>query len=164
MQTNHANAIRGLSIATIVIAALGLLGCLVGAIALGIGGVAVADYGPAAFDAAYESGYYTNGYDYEYALTGQETADLMGLLIAFGGVAVGWVLLCHVVILVAGIMGLRNCNNPAKLQQVFGWGIGGAVASFLGGGFITMVLLIIVAVFASKDKELAASGSYGAVA
>lgn len=47
------------------------------------------------------------------------------------GLSLGYVL-CKVVCLVAGIIALRNCNNPAKLGSAFGWSIAACVYEFFG--------------------------------
>ena len=138
MNTTHAKAIKGMSIANIVLAALGIFGCLIACAGLGVGGYAVTG----------------SGYDYVYTDDGimVTTGDVAGIL-AFLGIFV----------LVAGIMGVRGSNRPEKLKGVMVWNIVGAVASFFAGGLVTLVLCIVVAVFANKDKQALAYGTpYGA--
>ena len=160
MQTNHAKIIRGLSIATVVLSAIAIAGCVIGLFALGAGGVAANEYG---LDAVHYSQnhvdgsfatHWDDGYHHgSYALSDD---DLMGLLnfgLIVGAVAVVWELLCAAVSLVAGIMGIRGANVKARLGGVFGWSIAGAVAAFLSGRIVTCVLLVIAAVYASKDKN-----------
>lgn len=163
MQTGHANAIKGLSIAVIVIAALGIIGSVIGGVLMGFGSAVINEVGPSAISNAHDHGYH-HGLEYEYGLSDQQAASLVAMLMAtVGGALSAWVLICHAVVLVAGIIGLRNHGNLPKMGQVMGWAIGGAIASFVGGGFITMILLIVVAVFANSDKKLAA-GTYAATA
>ena len=58
---------------------------------------------------------------------------------------------------------MRGSNRPEKLKGVMVWNIVGAVASFFAGGLVTLVLCIVVAVFANKDKQALAYGTpYGA--
>lgn len=151
MQTNHANTIKGLSIAVIIIAALGVLGSIIGMVMMG----AMAPYMEyASTTLEYSDGYYSYSDD---AMAAQ-------ILMAVGSGMFGWVLICCALTLIAGIIALRNRNNPQKLGMVFGWAIVGAVFSFIGAGLITGVLMIIIAVFAYKDKQMVAAGTYNQVA
>lgn len=92
-----------------------------------------------------------------------EDAFLLSMLLMLvgGGVAI-WALICCIVALIAGIFGIMHAANPPKLGFVMGWAIAGAVTSFLGAGLITMVLLIIVAVFAYADKRAYRCGTTAA--
>ncbi len=148
MNTTHAKAIKGMSIANIVLAALGIFGCLIACAGLGVGGYAVTG----------------SGYDYVYTDDGimVTTGDVAGIL-AFLGIFVFLGVICFIFVLVAGIMGVRGSNKPEKLKGVMVWNIVGAVASFFTGGLVTLVLCIVVAVFANKDKQALAYGTpYGA--
>lgn len=146
MYTNHAKAIKGLSIANIVLGVLGILGSLGGCAALGSSAAIVA----------------SSGYDYiplddGYYMDTAAATGLMGVLTFFMVVAC----IASVLILVAGIMGVRNADKPEKLKGVMAWNIVGAIAGLLGS-WISLVLCIIVAVFANKDKNAYATGAYGA--
>lgn len=157
MQLDHAKAIKGLSIAVIVLAALGIIVSIIGAIMMGIIGAAVSTYGP-----SYGGNYFDyDGFNYYY-----DTDDLaiMSLIMSVGSGAFVFAMICCIVVLVAGIIALRNGSNPQKLSSVFGWSIAGAIIGFLGCGFITTVLCIIIAVFANKDKRLYQAGQYGTYA
>lgn len=157
MQTSHTSYIKGLSIAVIVFAALGIVGAFASFALTGIGTALISDYAPSAIDSAHDYGYH-HGLEYQYGMDGQQAADLTATLLATVGTAFSiWALLCHGVMLLSGIIGLRYASNPAKLGLVFGWGVGGAVAALLSGSFISMVLLIILAVFAQKDRAEAAT-------
>lgn len=149
MQTDHSKAIRGLSIATIAVAGLCVLACVIGFIALGMGGVALSSITPDIIDYYEYDGY---GYDY---WDGEDTIVFAGLMLAFGGVFIFFELVASAVALVAGIFGLRFFDKREKMNLLFGWSLAGAIASFLGGSIVTMVLLIIVCVFSYKDKQLA---------
>lgn len=154
MQTNHANALRGLSIAVVIIAGLAILACVIGFVFLGVGGSYLANVSPDMWEYyMYDGDYYD--YDY-YDLDGSDMAAFMALMIGVGGFAIFWELILSVLGLIAGILGLRNYNNPSKLGQVFGWSLAGAIGALLSGNMVTMVLLIIMCVFAYKDKQLAA--------
>ena len=130
MNTTHAKAIKGMSIANIVLAALGIFGCLIACAGLGVGGYAVTG----------------SGYDYVYTDDGimVTTGDVAGIL-AFLGIFVFLGVICFIFVLVAGIMGVRGSNRPEKLKGVMVWNIVGAVASFFAGGLVTLVLCIVVA-------------------
>lgn len=64
-----------------------------------------------------------------------------------------WEIIVSIAALVFGILGLVNAGKPQKLKSLVVFGIVGAVASFLGGHIILVVLFIISAVMASKDKN-----------
>ena len=162
MQNSHAGTIRGLSIAVIILSILSILGMIVSLLFLGVGGVALSD--PELRDAAS----YSLSVDPESAYTMEQlgiTEDdafgLMGILLGLGAVYSFWGIICCIVSLIAGIIGLRNCKNTAKLGGVFGWAIAGAVMSLLYGNIVVMVLLIISAVCASKDRKAATAIPYG---
>lgn len=146
------------------LAALGILGAFASFALTGVTTALIGDYAPSAFDEAYDYGY-TNGLDYQYGMDGQETADLMATMVAMTGTAISiWVLLCHGAMLVAGIIGLRFGSKPSKLKMVFGWSIAGAIASLLSCSFVSMVLLIIMAVFAYKDRAEAVAATSSSTA
>lgn len=147
MNTSHAKAIKGMSIANIVLGALGILGTLIIWMGLGAGGAAVAN----------------SGYDYFYTDDGYiiQTSDINALL-GMVGFFVFWVFICLALVMVAGIMGVRGANKPEKLKSVMVWNIVGAIASFLGAGIASLVLCIVVAVFANKDKQAFAAAPYAA--
>lgn len=145
MQVTHGNYLKGLSIAVIVLAGLCILGFLIGIFMLGIVGSAVSAIDPYYLD-AYD--YYDYYYDYDY-----ETAEAFAIASMVGGVFCVLGMLCAAVTLVAGIIGLRGANDPSKLGMVFGWSVAGAVVSLLSCGIVSTVLLVIMAVFAYKDKN-----------
>lgn len=148
MQPKNATYIKGLSIAVIIVACLGILGSIIGFFALGLLGGLTASYGPDAIDMAHHHGS-THGLEYQHGLSDQASWSVLAIIIsAFGVIAV----LCHVVILIAGIIGLRGYADPARYGTIMGWSIAGAVLSIISGGFICMVLLIIVAVLAYKGR------------
>lgn len=145
MQTTHAKAIKYLGIATIVLAGLTILGCLIGFVATSA-------------LSAYSSAYYpVAGYGHHgMMMSGGYSSDYMGMVVAaniFGGLLF-WKLACAVVALIAGIMAVRMKEPTAHgLHVVFIWAIIGAICSLLAGSLITMALLIVVAVFAEMDRR-----------
>lgn len=147
MNTNHAKAIKGMSIANIVLGILVILGSMGGCAALGVGGYAMTGYDYIPLD----NGTY---------LDAAALASMLGVLSVLSVL----VAICGVLVLVAGIMGVRGADKPEKLKGVMIWNIVGAIASFCGAGIISLVLCIVVAVFASKDKNAFAAGAYAAPA
>ena len=125
MNTSHAKAIKGMSIANIVLASLGIIGILIAWAMLGVGGAAIND----------------SGYDYFYTDEGYiiEMSDINMILGLLGGF-IFWGFACLVLVLIAGIMGVRGANKPEKLKSVMVW-------------------CIVVAVFANKDKNAALAGT-----
>jgi hypothetical protein len=158
MQESDIRVVRGVSIASIVLAVLAILGCIA-AMALSAGlGVVASD--PSNFDGYVE---YrddlgaTNGIDAQYDMSPEETSALVtlafGFISAFSGIGV---VLC-VISLIAGIVGVRNCRNPQKVGKIFGWSIAGAICAVLMGRVISCVLLIVNAVYANRLKKAAAN-------
>ena len=157
MQTinQHEKAIRYLGIAVVVISALAILGTIIGFIFMAVGQAAWNAYGPDLIQQGleYDYGRGHHGSGYYGDLSSSDVMGLMGLTMGIGYVALGWELVTAVVSLIAGILAIRGAADRSKLGGVFGWGIGGAVAAFLGGRLVTCVLLVIAAVFANKDKN-----------
>lgn len=168
MQTlnQHEKAIRYLGIAVVATSALALLGIIIGFIFIGVGHAAWNAYGPDIIQQGYEYGRGHHGSGYYGDLSVNEAMGLAGLGIGLGYVALGWELITAVVSLVAGILAIRGAADRTKLGGVFGWGIAGAIAAFLGGRLITCALMVIVAVLAHKDKNAPAypQAAYGAPA
>lgn len=151
MQTTHAKAIKYLGIATVVLAGLTLLGCLIGMV------------GISALGAYAQSGYPVAGYGYgHHGMMSASYADVAGVVVAIGvaNALLFWKLACAVVALIAGIMALRLKEPTAhSLRTVFIWALVAAICSLLAGSFITMALLIIIAVFAEMDRKALEGGT-----
>ena len=150
MPNSDARMVRGLSIAVLVLSILAIAGSLLTVLLLGIGGVALNDpsvTGSAALE--------ING-DPELSAYNIDSQDILGLTMLGLGIAtvfLGWFAVCSIVPLVAAILGMRNYNNVDKLGGAFGWAIAGAVFSLLCGNIITMVLLIVSAVYINKLRK-----------
>ena len=163
--------VRGVSIAAIVLSALGILGGLVIALFMGIASTSLSD--PAVVNAliselessstssAFDGSSSYSSYDYSGMTQDEAMAVASASIFLMVGLSLGYVL-CKVVCLVAGIIALRNCNNPAKLGSAFGWSIAAAIVSFLVGGMISMVLFIVSAVFVSRVRRAYAAAPMGA--
>ena len=151
MQTTHAKAIKYLGIATVVLAGLTLLGCLIGMV------------GISALGAYAQSGYPGAGYGYgHHGMMSSSYADVAGIVVAIGvaNALLFWKLACAVVALIAGIMALRLKEPTAHgLRTVFIWALVAAICSLLAGSFFTMALLIIIAVFAEMDRKALEGGT-----
>lgn len=165
--------VRGVSIAAIVLSALGILGGLVIALFMGIASTSLND--PAVVNAliselessstssAFDGSSPYSSYDYSDMTQDDAMAVASASIFIMVGLSFGYVL-CKVVCLVAGIIALRSCTNPAKLGGAFGWSIAAAIVSFLVGGMISMVLFIVSAVFVSRVRKAYAAapmGTYG---
>lgn len=154
MQTTHAKAIKYLGIATIVLAGLTLLGCLIGM----IGMTALGSYAQSAYPAAG----YGYGYGHHGMMTSGSYSDIAGIMLGTGiaNALFFWKLACAVVALIAAIMALRLKDATAhNLRTVFIWAVVAAICSLLAGSFITMTLLIIIAVFAEMDRKALEGGT-----
>lgn len=163
--------VRGVSIAAIVLSALGILGGLVVALFMGIASTSLND--PAVVNAlmselqssssssAFDGSSAYSTYDYSGMTQDEAMAVASASIFIMVGLSLGYVL-CKVVCLVAGIIALRSCTNPAKLGGAFGWSIAAAIVSFLVGGMISMVLFIVSAVFVSRVRKAYAAAPMGA--
>lgn len=163
--------VRGVSIAAIVLSALGILGGLVVALFMGIASTSLND--PAVVNAlvselqssssssAFDGSSAYSTYDYSGMTQDEAMAVASASIFIMVGLSLGYVL-CKVVCLVAGIIALRSCTNPAKLGGAFGWSIAAAIVSFLVGGMISMVLFIVSAVFVSRVRRAYAAAPMGA--
>lgn len=163
--------VRGVSIAAIVLSALGILGGLVVALFMGIASTSLND--PAVVNAlvselqssssssAFDGSSPYSTYDYSGMTQDEAMAVASASIFIMVALSLGYVL-CKVVCLVAGIVALRSCTNPAKLGGAFGWSIAAAIVSFLVGGMISMVLFIVSAVFVSRVRKAYAAAPMGA--
>mgnify|MGYP006954265978 FL=1 len=151
MKNAHASSIKGLSIAVIILSALGILTAVLIMLFSGVLSAIIMNDGPGLMnDMRYEhdgSSMYFNDIDSDDVFFVSAIMMLLG-----GGLSI-WLLICCVGGLVAGILGVMHAANPPKLGLVMGWAIAGTILSFLGGNVIAAVLLIIVAVFANSDKR-----------
>lgn len=163
----YSRTVRGLNIATIVLSALGIMGALAVAIFMGIASTALNDpsvvnalvsqmqeSGAASSSSAFDG---SSAHTYSYDFSGMSQDELMavaaGSIALMVGLSVGF-LLCKVVCLMAGILAVRNYNNPAKLGGAFGWGIAAAVICLITGCIISMVLFIISVVFIGRLRKM----------
>lgn len=158
MQESDIRVVRGVSIATIVLSILAILGCLLVIALFAFGGVVASD--PSNFDGYVEyrddSGM-TNGLDAQYEMDAEETSALVTGVFGFLGVFAGLGLVLCVISLVAGIVGIRNCRNPQTVGKIFGWSIAGAICSILMGRLVSCILLVVNAVYANRLKKAAAN-------
>lgn len=151
MQMDHSKAIKGMSIAVIVISALGVIFCLLMTSLFNVFMDMANSYGYSTFDSySYYNDYYY--YDDYYDPTTMQLVSIVTNALMV------WACVCSIFTLVVGIISLRFGSDPQKLGMVFGWSVAGAVVSFIGSGVIVAILLIIIAVFAHKDKQLYMSG------
>lgn len=169
MPNSDARVVRGLNIAVLILSIISLVLCAFMFAIFGIAGVAAND--PTTVSNISES------LDASIEADGNaEVTDLMdhyGLTtndVAVGGIAVVlaslgifsvWAFICTIVPFIASILALRNYNKPEKLGGAFGWAIAGAVFSLLCGALITLVLLIISAVFINRVKNAPTAIPYG---
>lgn len=155
MQPQHSGAMRGLGIAAIALSSVSLLVCLLGAVLLVVASSALdaSTMESLAYEMSRYGGY---GYGHDYygfGYGGENMATVLSLTFVLAGVTLGWESLTCVVSLVASVMVFRAANDSARLGKVFGWSLAGAVASLLGGRLVTMGVLIVAAVFATRDRS-----------
>ena len=144
----NAKVIKGLSIATIVLSALSIIGLLIVVGLISWAGSMMNDPNVA----RYLLDDYTYGYGHSY------DSYLEGVVFVTGGLSIAVALvfidvIFHAFVLVTGIMGLRHCNEPEKLNVTFICAIISACLCLIGGGWITMAVLIILAVYIYKFRK-----------
>ena len=163
--------IRGVNIATIVLSALGIFGGLALVMLMGVASASLSD--PSVVNAlvselqssgssssAFDGASPYSSYDFS-GMTQDEAMAVAGTsIVLMVGLSLGYVV-CKVVCLVAGILALRNCNNPAKLGGAFGWTIAAAIVSLLVGGMVSLVLFVISAVYINRARKSYAASGYG---
>ncbi|WP_143412181.1 hypothetical protein [Arabiibacter massiliensis] len=153
MYSSDARMVRGLSIAVIVLSSLAIAGMLVVMFFLGVGGaalndpyvlneIATIDSDPAVVDEL-------NRYD----MDSRDVAALGSFAIGLGVVLTLGSILCSAVTLVAGILGIRRYGQPDKIGAAFGWSIAGAIAALLTGRIVTVVLLVVMAVYLNRLRN-----------
>ena len=134
MKNAHASSIKGLSIAVIILSALGILAAVLLMVFSGVLSAIIMNEGPELMnDMRSEYGgssMYFNDIDPDDAFFVSAIMMLLG-----GGLSV-WLLICCVGGLIAGILGVMHAANPPKLGLVMGWAIAGTILSFLGGSVI----------------------------
>ena len=186
MQRNHAKSIKGMSIACIALSAVVIcifVACL--AFLAVLDGMIVDAYYDPYFDESFLFDYYDeifgmygiggsifgmdggsglaqsmSPYDYYGYYDYSDDYAAYQIVAAFANIMLVCGIIAEVLVLVAGIVVLRNHCKPDKLNLVFGWSIAVAVLGFLGSGFIQGVLFVIIAVFANSDKKLYRAGLY----
>ncbi len=156
MPNSDARMARGLSIAVVVLSCLAILAGFVALFFLGVGTVALND--PSVADATsseLDSDPQLADELDQYNLDSQDVLSFAAFSLVVGVAAVLGSMVLSVVTLVAGIAGIRRSSKPEKAGVAFGWAIAGAVAAFLTGRIVTVVLLVVAAVYFNKLKRAA---------
>ncbi len=154
----YSNTVKGLSIATIVLSALWLCIILFGLVFAGIGNQVL--------DSSIAQLIFQLQNDpemmYDLNASGMTVDQLVATVQMVYSVI--WILLLFeliaaVVSLLAGIFGVTGSRIPERFGRIFGWSLAGAILAFLSGRIITMIILIILTVFAHKAKTAAAAAT-----
>ncbi len=150
MSNPNAKAVRGLSIAVVVLSVLVIVTCLITILVLAFGTAALtSDSASDAFSSELMQDPDLNSYQ----LNTDELMELALLSVGLTIAAVAWPLVCSIISLIAGILGIRNADNTEKLGSAFGWSVVGIVVSFLSFNIIIAILLIISAVYINKIRN-----------
>ena len=64
---------------------------------------------------------------------------------------------CHVVALIAAVMGIRHCDEPDRLGVAFGLAIIGALLTLIAHDPVVAILLVVMAVFIQRIRDAAGS-------
>lgn len=153
MYSSDARMVRGLSIAVIILSSLAIAGMLVVMFFLGVGGAALNDPRVLNEIAVIDSGPVVIDEYHSYDLDPNDAAALGSFAIGLGVALTLGSILCSAVTLAAGILALRRHNQPEKIGVAFGWSIAGAIAALLTGRIITVVLLVVMAVYLNKLRN-----------
>ena len=65
---------------------------------------------------------------------------------------------CHVVALIAAVMGIRHCDEPERLSVAFGLTIVGALLTLIAHDPAVAILLVVMAVFIERLRDAAEGG------
>ncbi len=153
MQNSDISTVRGLSIASIVLSALALVGSLLFLALIAWCGQFVDD--PALYAELVSSGDVFSSDSASYLSSMSEADYVQAMTLGVGIVCA----ICAVaavfsgVGLAGGIVGVRNCENPQKWGSIFGWSIAGAVCALLMGRFISAVIMFVNAVMANRLRR-----------
>ena len=151
---SDSRAVKGLNIAIIVLAALGLLASLSSIFGVGLMGAALSD--PSIQSSM------MNEFNYEYR-SEYNANDIMGMLVGLGAILMVCSILAlpaSILALIAGILALRNAAKPDKLGAAFVLTIIAIILNVLCFQLITFILLIISAVFINKVRKSAVAIPY----
>lgn len=78
------------------------------------------------------------------------------------GVVADVLMVAHIIVFVAGIMGIRGARRAEKLGALFVWMIVATIASLVGCNPVLLVLSIIIAILAAGERRVAAVPDEGA--
>lgn len=120
MKNAHASSIKGLSIAVIILSALGILAAVLLMVFSGVLSAIIMNEGPDLM----------NGMRYEYGSSSMYLNDIdsddaffvSAIMMLLGGGLSVWLLICCVGGLIAGILGVMHAANPPKLRACHGLG------------------------------------------
>lgn len=149
MQNNYARYVRGLSIATTILSACGIALWLLCIVATVFGGAVLTSPDTLAWLGEHSS----SGYTMYERHDAEAIVGVFGLTIGVAVVALLVPMALSGVSLAAGILGMKHFGNPDRYGALFAWAIAGAVSSFVAGGVVVTVLLIISAVYLSKLRN-----------
>lgn len=165
--------VRGVSIAAIVLSALGILGGLVVALFMGIASASlndptvvnalISELESSSTSSAFDGSSSYSSYDYFDMTQDEAMAVASSSIFLMVGLSLG---ICAVQGYSAWLRASLLCATATtrKLGGAFGWSIAAAIVSFLVGGMISMVLFIVSAVFISRVRRAytaAPMGAYG---
>lgn len=153
MPNSNARVVRGLSIANIVLSALGILASffilfLALAVMVAAGDPSTASSVEWSFSASEWSELSRLGI----TPSNINEAGFGAIGIVMGICGVLCLIIC-VVLLIAAIINLRSTTRPEKVNGSFVWAVVGAVLSILTGSIITGILFIVAAVYLNKLKK-----------
>lgn len=154
MPSSDSRVVRGLSIAVLILSILALVACLAGFALLGLTGAMLGNPDVAASlqSQLASDPDFVNELQ-QYGLTADDALGMSVFGMGLGGFLLAASAIASVITLIASILGMRNYHNPQKLGGAFGFTIAGAILSLLWGNFITMVLMIVLAVFIHRVRN-----------
>lgn len=149
MQYSHAKAIRGLNIAVLVLALIGLVGCVVALAGLVLGGTF------AMFALPFEIfGNSVNVHGAPYSDSDAlDIAGFTGIGLVFGAFSIVFSSAATIFYAIVGYVCMKNYLSYDKYGLLFGLSLAGAIVSLVLGSFITLILLVISTVFIGIDKK-----------
>lgn len=155
MQNSHAKAIRGLNIAVLVLALIGLVGCAIALVGLILGSTFAMIAFP--FEIFGNSvNVYGSPFSNSDALG---VAGLTGIGFIIGVFSIVFSSAATIFYAIVGYTCMKSYEDYDKYGLLFGLSLAGAIVSLVFGSFITLILLIISTVFIGMDKKAYQNGT-----
>lgn len=143
------HVLKGLNIAIVVLASLGILVSILMATLFSAGSVWVLDPNVSTMIEQQINAYP----EFREEVIGFDTVAVASNAMGMAGGLFGVVMIAKIIALIAGILGIRNADRPDHLGVTFALAIIAAIVNFIFGGIIEAILLVISAVYIARVRK-----------